>query len=108
MRELPNWIPPQLPPEVATFDCTDFGRHCARGYDPNAISSSIRGVPIRHLTEGQWLGHTNTGSSGSTFVFRDASGRELGRAYKCSEFIARDLFQKHGRLVLQFTPAANM
>lgn len=108
MHNLPNWTPPELPPEVATFDCTDLGNYCARGYNPNGISGSIRGVPIRHFIEGQWLGHQNTGSSGSVFIFRDADGCELGRAYKCSEFVAHDLFRKHSKLVLKFTPAARM
>src|SRR3989442_1073690 len=31
----PRLCPPELPPDVATFDCTDFGNHCARGYNPN-------------------------------------------------------------------------
>lgn len=101
---LPYWTPPELPPEVATFDCIDFGSYCARGYNPNGISGSIRGVPIKHFTEGQWLGNKNTGSSGSVFVFRDASGRELGRAFKCSQLVAHDLFRQHGKLVLRFTP----
>lgn len=105
MRTLPNWTPPGLPPDVATFDCIDFGNHCARGYDPSVISGSIRGIPIRHFTEGQWLSHKNTGSSGSVFVFRDAGGRELGRAFKCSEVVARDLFRQHGKLVLKFASA---
>lgn len=101
VRTLPNWTPPGLPPDVATFDCIDFGNHCARGY----ISGSIRGIPIRHFTEGQWVSHKNTGSSGSVFVFRDAGGRELGRAFKCSEFVARDLFRQYGKLVLKFASA---
>ena len=107
MSDLPNWTPPELPPEVATFDCTDFGNFCARGYDPNRISASIRGVPIKHFIEGQWLGHKNTGTSGSVLVFRDAGGRELGRAFKCSEWAARDLFKQNGKLVLKFTPACS-
>lgn len=105
MRTLPNWIPPELPTDAATFDCTDFGNYCARGYNPNGISSSIRGIPIKYFTEGQWLSHKNTGSSGSVFVFRDAGGRELGRAFKCSEIVAHDLFRQHGKLVLKFTSA---
>lgn len=104
MRNLPNWTPPELPPDVATFDCIDFGNHCARGYNPNGIAGSISGVPIKHFSEGQWLSHLNTGSSGIIFVFRDASGRELGRAFKCSGFVAHDLFKKYGKLVLKFTP----
>lgn len=103
---LPNWTPPELPPEVATFDCIDFSTYCPRGYNPNGISGSIRGVPIKHFTEGQWLGHKNTGSSGSVFVFRDPSGLELGRAFKCSQFAAHDLFREHGKLVLKFTSAS--
>ncbi len=101
---LPNWTPPELPPEVATFDCIDFGSYCPRGYNPNGISGSIRGIPIQHFPEGQWLGHKCTGSSGSVFVFRDASGRELGRAFKCSAWVAHDLFKQVGRLALKFTP----
>lgn len=104
MSDLPNWTPPELPPEVATFDCTDFGNYCARGYNPNGISGSIRGVPIKHFTEGQWLCHTTTGSSGSGFIFRDASGRELGLAFKCSASVARELFKQRGELILQFAP----
>ena len=105
MRTLPSWRPPELPPDVATFDCTDYGNYCARGYNPNGVSNSIRGIPIKHFAEGQWLSHKNTGSSGSVFVFRDAGGRELSRAFKCSEFVARDLFRQYGKLVLEFTSA---
>jgi len=103
---VPDWTPPELPPEVATFDCIDFGSYCARGYNPNGISGSICGIPIKHFTEGQWMGHKNTGSSGSVFIFRDSSGLELGRAFKCSQFAAHELLRQHGKLVLKFRPTS--
>jgi hypothetical protein len=39
-------IAPNLPPEVATFDCIDFGGYCARGYNPCQIAGHIRNVPL--------------------------------------------------------------
>jgi hypothetical protein len=84
-------LPPVLPPGVKTFDSIDFGGYCARGYNPNQIAGQIRGIPIRMLTEGEWLGNNNTGSSGSVFVFRDQQGKEMGRAYKPSRGVVHDL-----------------
>jgi len=77
-------IPPTLPPEVTQFDCVDYGGYCPRGYNPNHVAGRIRNIPIRYLTEGEWMYNKNTGSSGSVFIFRDATGRELGRACKPS------------------------
>ena len=84
-------IAPNLPPEVATFDCIDFGGYCARGYNPCQIAGHIRNVPLKHLTEGEWLSSLNTGSAGSVFVFREAAGHEVGRAFKPSTGVISDL-----------------
>ena len=101
---LPSWLAPALPAEVTSFDCIDFGGHGPRGYRPNHIAGRISGIPVAQLTQGQWLAHKNTGPSGSVLVFRDRAGREVGRAYKCSVFVARDLFAS-GAVTLKFIPS---
>lgn len=95
-RELPFHGAPDLPPEVVTFDCIDFGGYCSRGYNPNQIAGIIRGLPIGNLATGQWLGHANTGRSGSVFIFRDKEGKELGRAYKASKGVCEQM-QREGK-----------
>jgi hypothetical protein len=101
---LPPWLAAALPAEVITFDCIDFGGYGPRGYDPNRIAGRISGVPLNQLTQGQWLAHTNTGSSGSVLVFRDRAGTEVGRAYKASTLVSRELFAR-GAIQLKFIPS---
>ena len=92
--ELPAALPPHLPASVVSFDCTDFGGYGPRGYNPNQIAGCIQGIPIKYLTEGEWLGNKNTGSSGSVFVFRDAEAHEVGRAFKPSIGVIPELIRK--------------
>jgi len=103
----PAWaLPPEYPPQTVTFTCVDFGGYRSNGYDPNKIAGRISGIPIQMLTEGQWLGNTNTGSSGSQFLFYDKEGKELGRVWKPSLVVVHELLLS-GKWpqALTFTPS---
>ena len=46
-------IAPNLPPEVTTFDCIDFGGYCARGYNPCQIAGHIPKRPLEASDRGR-------------------------------------------------------
>ena len=96
---------PVLPDNVVTFSCTNFGAYTPRGFDPTRIADRISGIPIKYLTEGEWLFSNNVGKSGSMFIFYDKDGVELGRVHMPSEGVTAPWNDPQGKhRTLKFIP----
>ncbi len=97
-------LPPTLPKQATSFDCIVHGAYTAQGFNPNQINNVVRGIPIRQLADTQWMNAETAGRAGSTFIFRDNRGNEVGRAAKPSHEIAES-WATPTQLTFQPSPA---
>ena len=71
-------IPPELPPEVVSFNCTAFGVYRGENYNQHGGEVVARQRPISELEA--WLTPYRAGSEGSEFTFYDAAGVCIAKA----------------------------